>query len=128
MSTGMREEIQTAIQSHASWVARLRAAIEGPQAGAFGSEFALPKVSADDQCSFGRWLYGDSLSERERSSASYREVRRLHAAFHEAASDALGLALAGMRTAALNAVGPGGQFADLSKELIKALEEWASRV
>jgi hypothetical protein len=124
MSTGMREEIQIAIESHASWVARLRAAIEGPESGAIGSEFALPKVGADDQCGFGRWLFGETLPEQVRASEHYQQVRRLHAAFHSAAGDALGLSLAGMRVAALEAVGPSGRFALLSRELVGALESW----
>ena len=69
-----------------------------------------------------------SRPDRLRATSRYAEVRRLHAAFHAAASDALGLALAGMQAAALAAVAPGGRFANLSTDLIQALREWQSEM
>ena len=120
-----RDEIQVAVQTHAAWVGRLRTAIEESGTSATGSEFALLKVGADDQCSFGRWLYGDSIPERLRMTSRYSEIRRVHAAFHAAASDALGLASAGLQTDAHEAV---KLFADLSDDLIQVLEAWQAEM
>lgn len=117
-----RNEIDRALESHATWKLRLLAAVQGeaPEAGAF----AVARVAADDECAFGKWLHGDGISGELRASPHYREVVRIHAEFHEAAARVLDLALSGMKAGAEEALGPGGSFAALSAQLMARLEAW----
>ena len=69
-----KEEIDKAIGAHGMWKTRLKQAIETGK-----SEVSVETIRQDNQCNFGKWLYGSTLSAADKSSAQYKTVRELHA-------------------------------------------------
>jgi hypothetical protein len=106
-----------AIAAHAKWKFRLREAIRTRQ-----SEWTVEKVRPDDLCEFGQWLNSLSLADRMRKE--WREVKALHAQFHQAAAHVLESALAGHATEADALMAPGGSFSDISTRLVRMITEW----
>src|SRR6266536_3552561 len=100
------EVLEKAIAAHARWKARLRTA-------ANTGKFDVPTatVRADNQCEFGKWLYGPGLSAAERQTANYVDVKQLHAQFHQEAAKVVDLASSGQKTEAEKAIGMGGNYA-----------------
>lgn len=111
----LQEEISKAIGAHGMWKQRLKQAIDGGS-----SEFTVERVKADNNCDFGKWLY--SLGDKEKGTANFKSVRELHADFHKVASDVLGKALKGDKTAATAAMD--GAFASASSKLTAAMMAW----
>ncbi len=77
----------------------------------------------DDACAFGKWLHVE-IDPAAKRSEHYEQVRVLHAKFHVAASNALGLALAGRKPEAVAATSPGSEFLAVSNQLTAALTRW----
>ncbi len=92
----VKDQLNNAIASHGLWKNRLRTAIDKGN-----SEFTVDNVTADRNCEFGRWLYG---SPEIRRSPSYEKVRDLHAVFHKEVGRILGMALAGKKDQAKEAL------------------------
>jgi hypothetical protein len=114
----LADQLTAAISAHAAWKVRLAQAISSGS-----SDFAVPTVRLDNQCPFGKWLYGE-IDPTSRRSPEYEKVRTLHAAFHVAAAGVLGLAVSGRRAEAEAAMGPGSEFARVSTQLTLALTAW----
>ncbi len=117
MST--QDQIKKAIGAHGMWKSRLAAAIEAGK-----SEFSADAVRKDNLCDFGRWLYGNDLSDAAKKMPDYETCRRLHAQFHESAADVLKLAVAGQKSEALKAMGGTSKFAATSASLTNAMMKW----
>jgi hypothetical protein len=113
------EMIDKGIAAHASWKARLRTAA---RTGSF--EVATGTVKADDQCEFGRWLYGKEFSAQDRQSEHYQSVKQLHAQFHVHAAKVVELATAGKKDDAEKEIGLGSRYAQTSTELTGAMVKW----
>jgi len=111
------EAIEKGIAAHAAWKARLRAAIKS---GKF--EVPVATVSKDNQCEFGKWLYG--LSGNEAQTEHFSAVKRLHARFHEEAAKVVTLATSGQTGKAEEAIGVQGDYTKVSAELTHALVVW----
>jgi methyl-accepting chemotaxis protein len=112
-----------AIAAHRAWTSRLREAIVSNKL-----DTPIATLRADNQCQFGKWLHGDLLAAREKETEHYRQVKRLHTQFHEAASNVGELALAGRADAAENALNQGSDYARISAALTAALEQWSAGV
>ncbi len=115
--------LRSAINAHAAWTSRLRAAI-----GSRHLDIPVATVKVDNQCQFGKWLYGEQLSGEEKQTGHYRTVKQLHAQFHEAASAVAHFAIAGQKEAAENAMSPGSEYARISSALTGALNHWSAAV
>jgi methyl-accepting chemotaxis protein len=111
--------LQTAISAHSAWRARLKTA---SASGKF--DFPVSTVKADNQCQFGKWLYGSELPAAEKQTEQYRKVKRLHAQFHEEASKVAQFAISGQQSAAEKALGLSGDFSKTSSALMDALHQW----
>src|ERR1039457_3641267 len=111
--------LQTAISAHSAWRARLKTA---SASGKF--DFPVSTVKADNQCQFGKWLYGSELPADEKQTEQYRKVKRLHAQFHEEASKVAQFAISGQQSAAEKALGLSGDFSKTSSALMDALHQW----
>jgi len=109
------EQVQAAIGAHGMWKARLRQAIDTGS-----SEFKVETVSQDNQCAFGKWLYGEGRNSFP-SAADHEQVRRLHADFHREAARILGLAVTGHAKEATAAMEPNTPFSRASSTLIATL-------
>ncbi|MDH4133658.1 MAG: CZB domain-containing protein [Gammaproteobacteria bacterium] len=111
------EKIGQAISAHAHWKLRLKTAIDTGK-----SEWTVDRVSPDNLCEFGQWLY--SLPANVRQTRHWVEVQALHATFHKEAARILGLALHGDRKEASQLMAYDSPFARLSAGLTWALMEW----
>jgi two-component system chemotaxis sensor kinase CheA len=76
----------------------------------------IATVRADNQCNFGKWLYGPEISGGEKQTPQYQDLRQRHAEFHEQASKVAQLAMAGQREAADKALS--GDFSVASSSLM----------
>lgn len=114
-----KEEIDKAIGAHGMWKTRLKQAIESGK-----SDISVETIRQDNQCNFGKWLYGGSLSAADKSSVHYKTVRDLHAEFHRCAARVADLALTGMKGDADKMLALDGDFTTVSARLTAAMMEW----
>ena len=115
------EELDKAIGAHGLWKTRLRNAIES---GKIEADIATIRV--DNQCAFGKWLYGSTLSSLDKSSSHYKTVKELHAEFHKTAAHVAELAVNGKKTEAEKMIASGGDYARISSKLTQAMVDWKS--
>ena len=111
------EQVNSAVAAHGQWKARLRQAIATGT-----SEFDVRVVTQDNQCAFGKWLYGEGKSTFP-SAAYHEEIRGLHAEFHREAARVLGLAVSGKAKEATVAMDPGSAFNKVSSGLVNRLTQ-----
>jgi hypothetical protein len=111
--------LEKAIAAHARWKARLRVAASD---GKFDG--SIDTVRADNQCEFGKWLYGSELTGAEKQTSHYLDVKRLHAQFHQEAAKVVNLANSGQKTEAEKAISMGGNYAKSSSALTSAMISW----
>lgn len=116
-----RQIIEKALAAHGAWKQRLRAAIEAGR-----SDFVVAVVQVDDQCEFGKWLYG--LDAVEKAHPRAMKIRALHADFHREAGRILAMALAGKKADAEAAVAPTSQFGKMSGALALELNGWMQKI
>ncbi|HUO29703.1 MAG TPA: methyl-accepting chemotaxis protein [Bryobacteraceae bacterium] len=113
--------IQKALTAHSSWKTRLRGAIVTGKL-----DIPVSTIRVDNQCAFGKWLYGSELSPTEKQTEKYRTVKQLHAQFHEEAAKVAQLATSGQKQAAENAIAVSGDFHRVSSSLMSALTKLSS--
>lgn len=113
----MNEEITAAIAAHGQWKQRLIDAIDTGN-----SEFKPDVLKQDNQCAFGKWFY--SLPAAEQNSSSGKEIKDLHAKFHQYAGNILHLALIGKKDEARKEIGFGSEYSKCSSQLVSALTKW----
>lgn len=114
-----KEEITKAIAAHGMWKARLNQAI------ATGTiDVPVGTIEMDNQCAFGKWLYGPTLDANDRTSTHYKNVRALHAEFHRTAAKVVELALAGKKQEATNLMSLDGPYTKVSSQLTAAMTAW----
>ena len=116
--TDITPQLRDALAAHAKWKTHLKNAIETG-----GSEFSVATVARDDQCAFGKWLYGPGAPDAGRSH-HYGACKSAHANFHVAAAEVLGLALSGRRADAEAKLGVTGAFARHSATVSSELLSW----
>lgn len=110
------DAINKAVGAHGAWKLKLRTAITHGR-----SEVTPEIVRQDNQCEFGKWLYGPEVSAELRAGVPYGVVKRLHAEFHKCAADVLQKAVNGHPGAADLLE---GEFSERSKTLVAALSKW----
>jgi methyl-accepting chemotaxis protein len=113
------EQIQNALAAHAAWKERLRTAVETQS-----STFAVDTLQRDDQCAFGKWIHGTTLSPAAKQSGDYRKSVALHRRFHLAAAKVLSAALSGKKEEAIRAMEQGSEYAEVSAALSATLMAW----
>ena len=111
------ESIGNAIGAHAQWKLRLKTAIDTGK-----SEWTVERVSPDNLCDFGKWLY--SLPESDRKKENWQKIRALHAEFHREAAKVLNLALRGAQAEARELMAFGSAYAKVSSRLTWEMMEW----
>lgn len=110
------EELDKAIAAHGMWKVRLKSAID---TGKIDTPVAT--IQMDNQCAFGKWLYGDTLTSVDKSSAQYKTVKELHAEFHKTAAQ---LATTGKKADAEKMMASGGGYNAVSAKLTSAMMAW----
>lgn len=111
------QEIDKAIAAHGMWKVRLKSAISTGT-----SEVPVATIRVDNQCPFGKWLYGETLSASDKATPSYKAVKDLHAEFHKVAAKVAELAVSGKKDDAENILSQ--EFAAASVKLTAAMMEW----
>jgi methyl-accepting chemotaxis protein len=111
--------LSKAIAAHSAWTSRLRAAIQSRHL-----DIPVSTIRADNECQFGKWLYGTEFSGKEKQSEHYRKAKQLHARFHEEASRVAQLALSGERNAAELALNESSEYERSARALADALTRW----
>jgi hypothetical protein len=117
----LSDQINAGIGAHGMWKTRLQKAVADGK-----SEFTPAAVAVDNQCAFGKWLYGIT-DPQVTASAEYRECRALHRDFHALAGKVLSLAIGGNKAEAQKSLGPGGEYATLSAGLTRAMMNWKQK-
>jgi len=111
------QAIDTAIGAHGMWKARLKSAISTGK-----SEVPVATIKLDNQCAFGQWLYGSTLSATDKATPNYKTVKDLHAEFHKVAAKVADLALSGKKDDAEKILST--EFSTASIKLTAAMMEW----
>lgn len=114
-------DIEKAIGSHALWMSHLRQAILEAH-----STIDVEKVRAEDECEFGKWLYGPRLSAEDRASSYYGEVKHLHAEFHRLAARVVEMASSGRTRDAYDLLY--GEYMTMSGQLAIAMRAWQDKL
>lgn len=114
-----KDAIQAAITAHTGWKTRLRAAI-----GTGKFDVPVSTVAQDNQCPFGKWLYGAEITAGEKQTENYCTVKQLHARFHKQAAEVVKLVIAGQDAAAGSAINVDSEYGKVSVELMQALTRW----
>lgn len=113
------EIIEDALSAHNLWKLRLRNMI-----GSRKIETPIETIIVDDQCQFGKWLYGPTFSVADTHGPHYRAVLALHKQFHAAAARVAQSVVDGNVDAARRLMLPGGEYWEATAELESALREW----
>jgi hypothetical protein len=117
----MKNQIEKAIAAHAAWKQRLEGAIETGKI-----DIPVATIKVDNECAFGKWLYGDGASAAAKHAARYGKVKDLHAQFHVAAGQVAELATAGKKSEASQVMNAGYQVA--STALNKEMTAWGGEI
>ncbi len=116
-------EIEKAIGAHGMWKKRLANCIATGEI-----DVPVATIRMDNQCGFGKWLYGNSLSPQEKSSEHYHQVVALHASFHKSAAQVAELAQSGKTLEAKSMLLHGGEYVQISIQLTHAMQEWKKQL
>jgi hypothetical protein len=119
MNDQIAEQITVAIGAHGQWKSRLKTAIDTGR-----SDISPVVVRDDHRCPFGCWLH--ALPAPYCTSEYFRQVRALHATFHQEAAAVLEIALAGNQAAAHERISFSSPFAAASAKLTSAMVRWRS--
>lgn len=111
------KKIDDALGAHGKWKLRLKTAVTLGH-----SSISADDAACDKCCDFGKWLYGPEIDPVTKSGVPYSVVRRLHAEFHETAGRVVALATTRQQTEATRLIG--GEFAQRSEKLARALTKW----
>lgn len=115
----LEDEIKNAIGAHGKWKKKLKSAVDTGEI-----DIQIPTIKADNQCSFGKWLHGPTITKKQMSSDHYQRVRELHAIFHEKASKVAELAVSGNKAGALRMLEVNGEFSVASAALTTSMLAW----
>ncbi len=115
----LKDEIKGAVACHGACKKILKDAVV---TGKFDLQIRV--IKADDQCNFGKWLYGQTIPEQQKKSYHYRTVLELHTVFHEKAATVVQLAISGDRTHAAKMLEVDGEFTKASAALTTSMLAW----
>jgi len=115
----LKNEIKKAVGDHGTWKKTLKNAVDTGEI-----KIQISAIQADNQCSFGKWLYGSTITENEKNSRHYQQVLELHSAFHEKASEVAQLAISGQKARAMKMLEVNGEFTTASANLTTSMMAW----
>jgi len=114
-----KEEIKTAVGAHGVWKRKLKSAVTTGKI-----DVEISTIKADQQCNFGKWLHGATITEKQKKSEHYRKVQELHVVFHEKAAKVAQLAISGEKAHAMKMLEASGEFTMASAELTTSMMAW----
>lgn len=104
------------LRAHMYWKIRLMMFINGS-----GEKLDSYKVSQDNQCELGQWIYGEGL--KYQNLAAYQNLKSSHARFHEHAAEVVRHVEQGSRQRAENLMKAGSPFMEESIQIGVAFEQ-----
>ncbi len=109
-----------AVNAHIKWKSRLVDYIKGDSS----ENLEVEKVSCDDKCDLGKWLYGPATSYAR--MPEYGDLKKSHAAFHRS----VGVIVQCVHDHHLDEATSllGGEFFQLSNQTVRAIKTLQSRV
>ncbi len=113
----LRLQVQTAFDTHRSWMERLHTAVSTGH-----SAFDLDHVAREDLCPIGIWL-NTTISEKLRRMPLYYVTKARHAVFHRSMARLLAAVNAGQATAT-TALRRDGNMAMAAASLVRTLHDW----
>jgi len=116
---GLQDEIKKAVGDHGKWKKILKDAINTGEI-----EVQISSIKSDHECSFGKWLYGSTITEQEKSLDHYKKVMELHASFHEIAAQVAQYSVSGHKERAIKMLEMNGDFTTTSAELTTSMIAW----
>jgi len=108
-------DVMAFIDAHRQWKMTLREAIES------GDKIDTARLSRDDCCALGQWIYGDGQRLRER--VSFSELVGRHAQFHQVAAQVGERVNQGQHEAAIDALGPNTPFSNATAGVVEVLAQ-----
>jgi hypothetical protein len=111
------QELDKAIGAHGMWKSRLKTAVTTGKTDA-----PVSTIRVDNECAFGKWLYGATLTASDKATADYKAVKDLHAQFHKLAGQVAELATSGKQDDADKLLS--GDFTAVSMKLTAAMMAW----
>jgi methyl-accepting chemotaxis protein len=109
-----------AVNAHIKWKMRLVDYIKGNS----NEQLEVAKVSCDDQCDLGRWLYGPATAHARLTE--YGELKKSHAAFHRSVGEIVQCVHDHHSDEAMHKLG--GEFFQLSNQTIRAIKTLEAKV
>jgi hypothetical protein len=119
MTMDHAQEIDKAVGAHGMWKNRLKQAIDTGKL-----DTPVLTIGANNQCPFGKWLYGPTVTAHDKASEHYKTVAELHTQFHKAAAKVAELATTGKKSEAEKSLAPNSEFANISTKLTTAMLAW----
>lgn len=104
------------ISAHIAWKKRLGEYIEGT-----GETLDSEEVCRDDRCALGRWIYAHEASFK--TVPEYKQMRILHANFHQCAGDVIRLADQHQKEKAIALLS--GEYSAISHQVKKSIIEFS---
>ncbi|MEI8348177.1 MAG: CZB domain-containing protein, partial [Pseudomonadota bacterium] len=83
-----KEKLDKAINDHKYWIVKLANAINQGKC-----DISTANVKSDRNCEFGKWLYGELQQQQHKGTPLFKEIKEIHAKFHNMAALILDLAL-----------------------------------
>lgn len=112
------KNVSDAIGAHSMWKTKLKTAVRTG---------VLPKpasdIACDDQCSFGKWIYGMTGDTSLSGSSHYTAVKAKHAEFHKAVAAVARAVEVGDKGKA-EALLEGPDFTNTTHDLKQLLLKW----
>ncbi len=109
-----------AIAAHGKWKTRLVDYIKGNSK----EQLEVDKVSRDDQCPLGSWLYGPATAHAR--LPEYDDLKKIHASFHRGVGDIVQCVHDHKQGEAMHKLG--GDFFQFSTQTVKAIRSLQARV
>lgn len=103
-------DLDTAIQKHAEWKFKFRSALVEKQT------LDAAAISKDNNCEFGKWLYGEAKTLYGKS-ATHADCLADHAAFHAEAGKVAAAINAGKMEEAERMLAGGSTYSEASKRV-----------
>jgi len=114
-------DLNLAIQKHAEWKYKFRAAMTAPD------PMDVATISKDDCCEIGKWLHGEAKTLHGRL-ASHAKCLAAHAAFHAEAGKIAALINAKKHDEAEKMLGAGTSYAEASRKVGIAIIELKNEI
>jgi methyl-accepting chemotaxis protein len=109
-----------AVNAHIKWKTRLVDYIEGRSS----EKLEVEKVSCDDKCDLGKWLYGSAKVHQ--NLGEYADLKSSHAAFHRSVGGIVQCVHDHRKEEATSKLG--GEFFQLSNQTIRAIKSLQAKV